>query len=48
MRRSMRLLLGSFAAVLLVPALATAHFLLMEPASWIVEDMRGDPQKLAP
>ena len=48
MRPSMRLLFGSFAAVLLVPALAAAHFLLMEPASWIVEDMRGDPQKLAP
>jgi hypothetical protein len=25
-----------------------AHFKLLEPASWIVEDMRGDPQKSAP
>ena len=25
-----------------------AHFRLLEPASWLVEDMRGDPQKLAP
>jgi hypothetical protein len=25
-----------------------AHFKLLEPASWLVEDDRGDPQKLAP
>ena len=27
---------------------AQAHFRLVEPASWIEEDERGDPQKLAP
>jgi hypothetical protein len=27
---------------------AHAHFKLLEPASWIEEDDRGDPQKLAP
>lgn len=27
---------------------ANAHFKLLEPASWIEEDDRGDPQKLAP
>lgn len=27
---------------------ANAHFKLLEPASWIEEDERGDPQKLAP
>lgn len=27
---------------------ASAHFKLLEPASWIEEDDRGDPQKLAP
>jgi hypothetical protein len=33
----------------LVPAVAQAHFKLLEPASWIVEDERlGDPQKAAP
>lgn len=48
MRSWMRLLLGAFTAVVFVPAFAAAHFLLMEPASWLVEDMRGDPQKLAP
>ena len=27
---------------------AQAHFKLVSPASWIVEDDRGDPQKMAP
>jgi hypothetical protein len=27
---------------------AEAHFKLLEPASWLVEDERGDPQKAAP
>ena len=27
---------------------ASAHFKLMEPASWLVEDQRGDPQKTGP
>ena len=33
---------------LLAAAAAEAHFKLVEPASWIEEDERGDPQKLAP
>jgi hypothetical protein len=38
-----------FAALaLIVPAAAHAHFKLLEPASWIVENERGDPQKQAP
>jgi hypothetical protein len=40
--------LALVSAVLLagVPTVVThAHFKLMEPASWIVEDERGDPQK---
>jgi hypothetical protein len=28
-----------------VPAAIQAHFKLVEPASWIIEDDRGDPQK---
>ena len=32
----------------LVALAAQAHFRLLEPASWIEEDERGDPQKLAP
>ncbi len=34
------------AAILVVPA--QAHFKLLEPASWLVENDRGDPQKAAP
>lgn len=32
----------------IMAATANAHFKLLEPASWIEEDERGDPQKLAP
>jgi hypothetical protein len=35
-------------AMTLGAAIAHAHFKLIEPASWIDEDDRGDPQKLAP
>lgn len=35
-------------ALALTAAAADAHFKLLEPASWIEEDDRGDPQKLAP
>ena len=31
-----------------VPATVRAHFRLLEPASWIVENERGDPQKAGP
>mgnify|MGYP003578556395 CR=1 FL=1 len=40
--------------VLIVLALAilapstTAHFKLVEPASWLIENDRGDPQKSGP
>jgi len=36
------------AAIGLVATSANAHFKLNSPASWIEEDDRGDPQKLAP
>lgn len=32
----------------LSPVVAGAHFKLLAPASWLVEDTRGDPQKLGP
>ena len=32
----------------IVPAATHAHFKLMEPASWIIENERGDPQKAGP
>jgi hypothetical protein len=34
--------------VAIVPAAAHAHFKLVEPASWIIENERGDPQKAGP
>ena len=39
-----------FASILAVGTnvIVDAHFKLMEPASWIVENERGDPQKAAP
>lgn len=39
---------ATVAAAITVPAAVQAHFKLLEPASWIVEDDRGDPQKAAP
>jgi len=36
------------AAVLLAPAAASAHFQLLAPASALVENQLGDPQKMAP
>ena len=40
------LMLGGLA--LTVPAVTSAHFKLVEPASWLIEDDRGDPQKAGP
>jgi hypothetical protein len=31
-----------------LPLVGRAHFILLEPASWLVENERGDPQKLGP
>ncbi len=48
---SMKHLIGPavFAAVVAAtPVVTTAHFKLLEPASWQLESDRGDPQKLAP
>lgn len=36
------------AAMVAVPQSMGAHFKLVEPAGWIVESERGDPQKSAP
>ena len=48
MRSSMRFALGLFATVLFAPSVLDAHFTLMEPASWLVENQLGDPQKAGP
>src|SRR6185369_15744228 len=43
MRAARRLAIVSAVLVTAVPAITQAHFKLMEPASWIIEDERGDP-----
>jgi hypothetical protein len=49
MKHSLRLLFAVAVAVAMaLPADTSAHFKLLEPASWINEDQRGDPQKLGP
>jgi hypothetical protein len=48
MRNSIRLLLAGAAFVGVMQIHADAHFTLMEPASWLMENKLGDPQKLGP
>jgi hypothetical protein len=49
MKRSVRVVLAlAAAAAAATPSVLEAHFKLLEPASWIVESERGDPQKAAP
>src|SRR5437667_2633508 len=43
-----RIALVSFAVVGVLPVVADAHFKLVAPASWILENDRGDPQKAGP
>ena len=40
--------IGLALVLLLVPVATQAHFKLLAPASWLIEDERGDPQKAAP
>jgi hypothetical protein len=47
MKKSVRLGFA-LACAMAVPSIVSAHFKLLEPASWIVENERGDPQKAAP
>ena len=48
MRRVGRFALGFSAAVLLAPSIVDAHFTLIAPESWLVQNRLGDPQKAAP
>ena len=48
MKHSARLLVVFAGLTLAVPAVVHAHFKLLEPASWLVESDRGDPQKSGP
>jgi hypothetical protein len=46
---STRVMFGVIAAATAaLPASASAHFKLLEPASWLIEDDRGDPQWAGP
>ena len=47
MRTFWSLLFVSMSATVIAPQ-ASAHFKLLEPASWLQEDPKGDPQKMAP
>jgi len=48
MKHPARFLSAFAAAVVIMPAVAYGHFKLVEPASWIIETDRGDPQKAGP
>jgi hypothetical protein len=48
MKSSVRTLLVFGMLVTIVPTLTHAHFKLLEPASWLIENDRGDPQKAGP
>jgi hypothetical protein len=39
---------GAVLALALLPGVADAHFRLLAPASWLVENALGDPQKAGP
>jgi hypothetical protein len=48
MQNRFRFLLALVALTVAVPTVSYAHFKLLEPASWLVESDRGDPQKAGP
>lgn len=48
MRASVRWLLAAVAAAGMSQVQGEAHFVLISPASWLVENKLGDPQKSAP
>src|SRR5437016_9362879 len=48
MRSMTRVAAASAVLFIVVPVAMQAHFKLVEPASWLIEDDRGDPQKAGP
>jgi hypothetical protein len=48
MKPSIRLVLVAAVLVAAGPAVTQAHFRLLQPASWLVENDLGDPQKAGP
>lgn len=43
-----RWLVASAVLIAALPTAVSAHFKLLEPTSWLIEDQRGDPQKAGP
>src|SRR5205809_3987679 len=41
-------LVASAVLIAALPTAVSAHFKLLEPSSWLIEDQRGDPQKAGP
>ena len=48
MTSAMRVWLGIVAVAAVLPVTADAHFTLVEPPSWLMENRLGDPQKAGP
>ena len=48
MKTTARLMLAMFALAIVAEPPTYAHFRLLEPASWLIENDRGDPQKAGP
>ena len=48
MKLRMAAVLGAGLFALAAPSAAPAHFILQQPASWLVESPLGDPQKAGP
>ena len=48
MKPTYRVLFAFTLGLVALPAALSAHFRLLEPASWVTEDQLGDPQKLGP
>jgi hypothetical protein len=48
MKQPARFLLTFGVLAASAPTAVYAHFRLLEPASWLIEDLRGDPQKSGP
>jgi hypothetical protein len=48
MKHATRFLLAFGVLLASAPAAVSAHFKLLEPASWLIENDRGDPQKAGP
>jgi hypothetical protein len=46
--RTLPLAGAALAALILTPAGSQAHFQMLQPSGWLVQNQLGDPQKLAP